>query len=187
MSVVSRRVLFFMVLNWLFFGSIVVGALLGQSGYVRVFEWPIGEEKFQLETGNIVVLIVTIFLFNLFLSGFLVVTLTGLLFFVLPVVFLCVRGFLWGILLGGLSSSRFLLSLPTLFLEGEGYVLAALAGVVLGLSWLLPKWLRKNEELSRSESVKKAVKECLRIYVLAAIILFVAAIVETATIVNVLF
>jgi len=124
-----------MVLNWLFFGFIVIGAFLRQSGYVSVFRWPVGEEVFQLQTGNMVVTVVSIFLFNLFLSGFLVVTLTGLLFFVLPVVFLCVRGFLWGLLLSGLSSSQFLSALPTVILEGEGYVLAALVGVVLGLSW----------------------------------------------------
>lgn len=185
-SILSRRGLLFMVLNWLFFSSIVVGSFLGQFFRVGVF-WPVSEDVFRVEVGNMAIMILNIFLFNLVLSGFVLITLSGLLFFVLPVVFLCLRGFLWGLILGGLSTSGFLLALPTLILEGEGYVLAALAGVGLGLSWLNPEWLWKGEELSRSESVKRALEDCARIYVLVAVVLFVAAVVETATIANLLF
>jgi hypothetical protein len=186
-AVVSKRVLFFVVLNWLFFGVIVVGSLLERFGGVGRFWWPVGEEVFRFGVSNAALMIVSIFLFNLVLSGFVLITLSGLLFFALPVFFLCVRGLLWGIMLSGLSSSGFLLALPTLILEGEGYVLAALAGVGLGLSWLYPKWLYKGEELSRSESVKRALEDCARIYVLVVIVLFVAAVVEIATIARMLF
>lgn len=176
-----------MVLNWLFFSFIVVGSFSGQFVGVWRFSWPISEEVSGVEVDNTALMIVSIFLFNLVLSGFVLVTLSGLLFFILPFVFLCFRGFLWGLMLGGLSFSGFLLALPTLILEGEGYILAALAGVDLGLSWLNPRWLWKNEELSRSESVKRALKECARIYVLVAIVLFVAAVVEAFTIVQMLY
>ena len=82
-----------------------------------------------------------------------------------------------------LFCSGFLAALPTLALEGEGYVLAALAGVNLGLAWLKPKWAYRGEDLSRSEAVNKALKECARIYVFVAVFLFVAAVVETITLI----
>jgi len=89
---------------------------------------------------------------------------------------------LWGVLLNGLLTSQFLAAFPTLILEGEGYVLAALAGVNLGLSLLKPEWAYKGEGLSRLEAVKRALKDCAYTYVLVAIFLFVAAVVETVTI-----
>jgi len=73
--------------------------------------------------------------------------------------------------------------MPTLILEGEGYVLGALAGVVLGLAWLKPRLVYPDETLSRSETVRLAFKECGRIYVLAVLVLFAAAVVETVTLV----
>lgn len=181
MSVVSRRVLLLVVLNWLFFGVMVVGGL-GQGRYVGVYEWPLGEEIFHEEMGNVPFMFVSIFLFNLILSGFVWVTLSGLGFFVLPVVFLLVRAALWGVLLNGLPAPWFFVAFPTLILEGEGYVLAGVAGVDLGLSWLKPEWVYGREELSRLESVKRALKDCARIYVLVVVLLFVAAVLETATI-----
>lgn len=184
LNVISQRILFLMVLNWLFFGGMFVGALLGQYGLVNSFEWwLVGDEVFQ---GGLEVspwLVLGIFFSNLVLSGFVLVTLSGLAFFVLPLVFLSVRGFLWGVLLNGLSTPMFLAAFPTLILEGEGYVLAALAGVNLGVSWFKPKWAYRGEGLSRRESVKMALKDCLHIYVLVAIFLFVAAVVESLTII----
>jgi len=183
-SVVWRRVWFLIVLNWLFFGFIVVGGLLVQAGVVEVYAWPFGE-VFPVEAADPLFLVGFIFVFNLVLSGFVLVTLTGFAFFGLSLFFLCLRAFLWGTLLSGLSTPLFLVALPTLILEGEGYVLAALAGVVLGISWLKPNWVFReaDEDLSRSEAVKRTLKECARIYVLAALILLIAAVVETATVV----
>jgi hypothetical protein len=169
-------------LNWLFFGFIVVGSLLGEVGVVPVFTWPFGE-VFPVKVSNALLMVGVIFVFNLVLSGFLLVTLTGLAFFGLPLFFLCFRAFLWGALLNGLSTPMFLASLPTLILEGEGYVLAAFAGVNLGLSWFKPKWAYGGEELSRLGAFKKAFRDCALIYVLVATFLFVAAVVETMTLV----
>ncbi|MGQ9459968.1 MAG: stage II sporulation protein M [Candidatus Bathyarchaeaceae archaeon] len=142
-----------------------MGALVGQYEFVVSFEWlSVRDEVFQ---GGVEVspwLVLDIFFFNLVLSGFVLVTLSGLAFFVLPLVFLFVRAFLWGVLLNGLSTSMFLAAFPTLILEGEGYVLAALAGINLGMSWFKPKRVYGEEELSRIESVKMALKDCLRIY-----------------------
>ena len=124
-----------------------------------------------------------IFVFNLVLSGFAFVTLTGLVFFVLSPVLLCVRGLLWGVLFAVSPSSRFLVMLPTIILEGEGYVFAGLAGVILGLSWLKPAWAYGGESLSRSQALKKALKDCVYIYVLVVSLLLAAALVETLVLV----
>lgn len=178
LSVVWRRVGVLVVLNWLFFGFIVFGGLLGQFGVVKIYYWPFGE-IFPVEVGNAFLTVGFIFISNLILSSFVLVTLTGLAFFGLPLFFIFFRAFLWGMLLNELSTPLFLAALLVVILEGEGYVLAALAGVDLGLSWLKPSWAYRREDLSRLEAFKRALKDCARIYVLVAAVLLVAAVVET--------
>lgn len=180
-SLIPRRISLFVALNWLFFGVMFAGNLLSYGGYGGFYEWPMGEDFVDMETRGLPLMVTDIFLFNLVVSGFVLVTLSGLLFFALPFVFLLFRAFLWGVLLGGLPTSLFLAAFPTLILEGEGYVLASLAGINLGLSWLRPEWAYEGEELSRLESVKKALRDCVRVYVLVAVLLFVAAVVEALT------
>jgi len=182
-AVVSKRALLFVVLNWLFFGSLLVGAFVAESGAVRAFRWSVGAEVFSLKSSNVVLLVVSIFFFNLVVSGFVLVTLTGLALFVLPFGFLSVRAFLWGRLLEGLSTPLFLAALPTLILEGEGYVMASLAGIILGLSWLKPRWMYKGEELSRSRAVKMAFQDSARIYVWVGVLLLMGTIVEAMTLI----
>jgi hypothetical protein len=169
------------VLNWLFFGGVVVGALIGQLGFADLRLLPIREEPFLEGIAVSPWLVLEIFFFNLVLSGFVLLTLTGLAFFALSPIFLLIRALLWGTLHNALSTPALLAAFPTLILEGEGYVFAALAGVILGLAWLKPRLIYPEEELSRSQAVKQAFKESTRICVLAALILFVAAVVETAT------
>lgn len=181
-SLVWRKGWVLVILNWLFFCFMVVGGLLGQAGVVQLYTWPFGE-IFHIEVGNALLMVGVIFLFNLVLSGFVLVTLTGLGFFGLSLFFLCFRAFLWGALLNGLSTPMFLAVLPTLILEGEGYVLAALAGVNLGLSWLKPKWAYRGEDLFRLEAVKRTLKDCARIYVFVAAFLLFGAVVETITLI----
>lgn len=184
-SVVSRRGLFLMVLNWLFFGVVFVAALLAEAGYVELCEWPVGEHALRRETESFPFMVMDIFFFNLVVSGFILVTLSGLAFFALPIAVLMIRASLWGVLLNRSPTSQFLAAFPTLILEGEGYVLAALAGVNLGLSWLKPEWAYKGEGLSRLEAVKMALRDCIRIYILVAVFLFVSAVVEAVTFVSI--
>jgi len=183
-SVVSRWGWVLVGLNWLFFGLIVVGSLLVEAGVFGVSVWPFGEVA-PVEISNPVLLFGFIFVFNLALSGFALMTLTGVLFFGLSIFFLGFRGFLWGTLAAGLSTPMFLAALPTLILEGEAYVLAALAGVNLGLSWFQPKWVYKEEKdgLSRSEALRRALRESAYVYVFVVALLFAAAILETMTLV----
>ncbi len=173
----------FVVLNVVFFDSIFLAVLLSQFLCVPSF--------YSVESLGILVwlrgldwpwMILAIFLFNLVLSGFVVLTLPGLVFFPLSAVVLVMRGVLWGLMLNQPSSVPFLLLLPTFVLEGEGYVLASMAGTVLGLSWLKPNVIYKDEHLSRLDALKTALREALRLLFLGAILLFLAAVAETLTI-----
>ncbi len=113
-SVFSRLGWVLVGLNWLFFGLIVVASLLVEAGVVGVFTWPFGEAA-PLEVTDPLLLFVVIFVFNLALSGFVLMTLTGLLFLGLPLFFLGLRGFLWGTLAAGLSTPMFTSIFPCLF------------------------------------------------------------------------
>lgn len=183
-GILLKRGAVFAVMNILCFCSIFVAVLWAQ------FQFPPPYAGVPVELPEFLVgvdwplMIVGIFLFNLVLSSFVFVTLLGLVFFPLSAVVLLYRGFMWGLLLSQLSTSQFLVVLPTLVLEGEGYVIASVAGITLGLSWLKPDWVFEGEGLSRLQSFKKALVECLRIHVFVIAILFVAAVVETFTILS---
>jgi len=183
LETVSNRRVVFVVMNALYFCFIFVVAFLSyyfyflppyEGGPVDVPDFLVGVDWS--------VMVVGIFLFNLTLSGFLFVTLPGLVFFPLSAAVLLFRGFLWGVLLSQLPTAYFLAALPTVVLEGEGYVLASVAGITLGLSWIKPNWVYGGEGLSRFGALKKALRECGRSYVIVAIVLFVAAVVEIITI-----
>jgi hypothetical protein len=182
-NVLSKRIKVFVVLNMLFLDSIFMGVLLSQflrvpslsiGGSVGVLTWILSLDWPWM--------VLAVFLFNLVLSGLVVLVLPGLAFFPLSAMFLAVRGALWGIMFNQPSTVPFVLLLPTLVLEGEGYVLVSMSGTVLGLSWLKPNWVYRGEQLSRLDALKTSVKEALRLLFLSAILLFSAAVVETITI-----
>jgi hypothetical protein len=178
-AIISEQRVLFVLLNWLFFGTMLLTPFFAPSQYVEP------NEKFFNDLSardNMLLAMLNIFFFNLLVSAFALVTLTGFLFFGIPVVFLLIRAWLWGALLNCISTTHLLIALPTLVLEGEGYVLATLAGVSVGLSWLKPQWVFK-EKLSRLDAFKRALREFGYIYVLVVIFLFAAAIVETMTLV----
>ncbi len=184
-SVVSRRGWWLVALNWMFFGFVLVGSLLGGLvSFPQSYLLPASEVS-PFSQASPPLLFGFIFVFNLVFSGFVFVTLTGLVFFPLSPILLSFRGFLWGILFAGSSTSRFLAILPTLILEGEGYVFAALGGLILGVSWLKPQWAYGGESFSRSQALKKAWTDCLYVYILVAMLLLIAAVVETITIVHI--
>lgn len=69
-----------------------------------------------------------------------------------------------------------------LIFEGEGYVMASVAGINLGLSWLKPRWIYGEGSLSKLEALKKAFKECAHLYIFVAILLLTAALIEAVII-----
>ncbi|MDH5449748.1 MAG: stage II sporulation protein M [Candidatus Bathyarchaeota archaeon] len=182
LGILLKRSAVHAVMSIVYFGSIFVAVLWAQiqvpppyvgvpvelPGFLSGLDWPL--------------VVIGIFFFNLVWSSFIIVTLPGLVFFPLSAGVLVYRGFLWGLLLSQLPTSLFLVVLPTAVLEGEGYVLASVTGTILGMSWLKPDWVFKGEEMSRLKSFKKVTNECLRLYVLVIVLLFVAAVVETFTI-----
>jgi hypothetical protein len=181
-AVLWARSGFFVVFNVLFFGAVFVSALTASLMFVPApVEEGDGVFPSLLFGDNWVLTFLSIFAINFFLSAFLVVTLPGLVFFGLSLVLLLYRAVVWGLLLAFASSYQFLVALPTVILEGEAYVIAGVAGFVLGLSWLKPKWAFKGEGLSRKDALVRGFRECFRLYVLVGFVLFVAAIAETVT------
>jgi len=170
-------------MNLLFFGCVFISVFLAQFVFTPPLYsgWSPDVPEILLRSGWFV-MFVGIFVFNLAVSAFVVVTLPGVVFFPLSVGFLLFRGVLWGLLLYGLPTWLFLVVLPTLVLEGEAYVFAATAGAVVGVSWVKPDLSYRGEGLSRVEAFKRALRECLRLYVLVAVLLFVGAVLETVTI-----
>jgi len=181
--VISSRWKVFALLNLLFFSCVFIAVLLASFLFPPVLfsgRRPAVPEVFL---ANWLTMILGIFVFNLVVSAFVVVTLPGFVFFPLSAVFLAYRAVLWGLLIYGLPTWLFLAALPTLFLEGEAYVFAAAAGTIAGVSWLKPDRIYRGEALGRVEAFKKALKEGLKIYVFVIVLLFVAAVVETATLI----
>lgn len=175
---VSSRWKLLSVLNVIFFGvafgvSLFAG-LLFPSPYLpnqHVYILP------SFLYGNLPLMILFIFCFNLVISAFSVITLPGFLFFPLSSALLVVRAVLWGLLLYPLTTWLVLAALPTLMLEGEAYVFAAGVGTLVGYSWL---W--KSRDLSRGKVFIEGMKKYMMAYVLVILLLLGAAIVESATI-----
>jgi hypothetical protein len=180
-SVVSRRHALLVVLNAVYFGSILVATILVEARILPYYELSVVEGGFPEQVGDLPLMFLFIFLFSLFVSGLLLTTLTGLVFFILPVVILVLRATLWGAILNQLPTPQFLASLPTLVLEGEGYVVACVAGMGLGLAWLKPSWMYEGEVFSRVEAFKAALREALCLYVWVGMFLLVSALVEAMT------
>ena len=178
--VLSRRVKLLALLNLAFFGCVLAGAMVFDLLYPSPPLTDSSPPFPQQATGNVVYVVLFIFLFNLAVSGFAVVTLTGFAFFPLSTAFLVYRALLWGLLLHGQPSWLFLAALPTLVLEGEAYVLAAVAGTVVGVSWVKPTWLH-GEVSGRMKALRQCLKECLCMYLIVAVLLLVAATLEAVT------
>lgn len=184
LNALSKRSLTLAALNTLYFGTIFISVLLTQLLFPAPLEQPLEFPGFFITNWGLPLMALSIFTFNLIVSSFLLTTLPGLAFFALPIAVMVWRAAIWGALLNGLPTPLFLTALPTLVLEGEGYVLASLAGIILGLSWLKPSWTYKNKDLSRLDALKNALKDCLHLYVSVAVLLTVAAIVEAFTILS---
>ncbi|MEM2118127.1 MAG: stage II sporulation protein M [Candidatus Bathyarchaeia archaeon] len=182
---ISTRRELFVLFNCLFFGCVFVAALFAQFVFSPslFLGWSPRVPEVFVWSGTF--LFFGIFLFNLVVAAFVFVTLPGFVFFPLSVVALLFRAVLWGLLVYDAPSWVFLAALPVIIFEGEAYVVAALAGTVVGVSWFKLKWVCADEELSRVEAFKKGFAKCLRLYVVVGLLLFVAAIVETVMLLNV--
>jgi len=179
----SRRSLLLAIVNLSYFWSVLIGAFVAQIHSLTLYELPLAQNVFAGFSENPFLLMAVIFLFNLAVSGFSVTTFPGLGFFVLSFLVVLWRALLWGVLLAQLPTPQFLWVIPTLVLEGEAYVIAAVAGIILGLSWVKPDWAFRGQNLSRKQAFTNAIIECGRFYVWVVVLLLLGAAVETVTVV----
>jgi len=183
LSLLSSRVKLVVFMNLFFFGGVFVTALmLGFLLPPQLYEGPPAQFSATV-SGSLILTVLSIFVFNLIVGSFIVVALPGFVLFPLSAALLVFRAFIWGALIYQLPNWVFLIALPTLIFEGEGYVFAAVAGTLVGISWVKPEWVYPGEGVSRNVSLRKAFRECAWFYVLVAAMLFVAAVVETATLI----
>ncbi len=175
-----RRMKAFACLSLLFWLVVLVSALARSFFSVPPFYEEVGfRASFLVFGDNWIFVVLGIFFFNLVLSAFVVVTLPGLVLFPLSVFFLLFRAAVWGELLAFASAMRFVVALPVLMLEGGAYVLAALAGSLLGLGWLMPEHqVYAGAGFSRRYAVGKAFREALNLYLLVTLLLLAAAVAE---------
>jgi hypothetical protein len=179
----SRRVKLLAMFNVAFFVSLFFTVLVAEA---FIPSTPFVDQSYPYAESYVgrdyYALFVVIFAANLFLSAFVVVTLSGALFFPLSFIFLMYRAASWGLLVYQMPSWLFLISLPVLVFEGEAYVIAAVAGTLLGISWVRPRVLH-HDELTRKGSLKMILKECFALYWIVTGLLLAAATIETAIII----
>lgn len=181
LAVFSSRIKLLTLLNLAFFSCVLVSTMVLDLSLPPEYYWGPMFPQLQEAYGEGLALVVNIFLLNLVLSSFIIITLPGFAFFPLSGFLLLYRASLWGTMLHYQPNSVLLCALPTLIVEGEAYVLAALAGTIVGVSWVKTKWVYAEEAVTRSAAIRKSVKECLVIYLVVVLLLFIGAIVETAT------
>ena len=176
----------------IYYSLVIVGIVIGLL-YPPVSAGSVGTISSQFSTalpgliqaicaGDVIKVALIIFTFNSILGSFLVITLLntvglGTLIFIY-------RPIMWGLVYSPTSPQAAILLIaviPTLILEGTAYVIAFAASLDLILAIVKPKSL--GEE-SRFKAWKKAWAYNLKSYVLVLITLFVAAVVETITLVT---
>lgn len=134
---------------------------------------------------NPLLAIVYTFLVNFLYGTMVTIALPGTLFFVLAPAQAFLRACWWGAYFAPITSvlaSVLTWSLPTMILEGLGYILAVVPSTYLGLSWLSPKTVFREEGLTRKEAFKRELVNSARAYAWVALVLLIAAVVEVTTV-----
>lgn len=134
-------------------------------------------------SGSVIRAAVTTFIINLLMGTLLVLTLPSLLFPPLGAVMAAYRAGLWGLMLSPVEPSLRLAMIPhslTLLLEGQGYILAAFAGLVAFKGLIKPE---RYNETKRLLGYKEGWKEAAPLYALVVSVLAVAAIYEAASVI----
>ena len=116
------------------------------------------------------------FVFNLVFGAFVSTTLLGLVFF-LPYVMAVWRGFIVGVLFYGMDPSplKNVVFYGTFFLEFGAYSLSSVVGTDIGLSII---WPGRKGTGSRIDAFRASMRDGKKLYVLVAMVLFVAAVWE---------
>ncbi|MEN6552714.1 MAG: stage II sporulation protein M [Methanobacterium sp.] len=176
----------------IYYGLVIIGMVIGLL-YPPISTGTGGNISSQFSTvfpgllqaigaGDVIKVILTIFVFNSILGSFLAITLLNLIG-IGTLVFIY-RPIMWGLVYAPTSPHAAMLLIaviPTLILEGVAYIIAFAASLDFVLAIVKPKSL--GEE-SRFKAWKKAWTYNLKSYVLVLIMLFVAAVVESVTIIS---
>ncbi|OGQ52801.1 MAG: hypothetical protein A3J24_08385 [Deltaproteobacteria bacterium RIFCSPLOWO2_02_FULL_53_8] len=126
--------------------------------------------------GNIPLQIAYTFAFNLVFGAFLTTTVSGIVFFI-PYMIAVWRGFVIGLLTFGLIDSPSMAAAfyGTFILEFCAYSMSSAIGTDIGLTLL---WPMRKKQASRKEALREAIRDGADIYLLVAVILFIAAVWE---------
>ena len=133
-----------------------------------------------IDAGQAITIILMIFVINSIFGTFLLITLPNII--CLGTLTFIFRPLLWGIIYAPINPQETILlvsAIPTMIIEGLAYIIAFVASIDLFLAILNPV---KLDEDSRFKALKKAALYNLKSYVLVLMVLFIAAIVETVTI-----
>lgn len=176
----------------IYYGLVIIGMIIGildpsvstGTGHVIINQFQSGlPGLFQaIGAGDIIKIILIIFGINSVMGSFFYITVLNTIG--LGTVIFIFRPLLWGLLYSPTSPQAAMLlvfTIPTLILEGIAYVIAFTASLDLILAIIKPKSLGED---SRLKAWKKAWIYNLKAYVLVLIVLFVAAVVETLTILS---
>jgi hypothetical protein len=132
--------------------------------------------------GQIILAIAWTFVINLAVASFISITLPSLIVPFSGLLVGLVRAVAWGLLfsppsvaVGGREAAMGLLIAILLVLEGQGYVLAMLAAWVQGQAFLSPQSVGAAD---RGQGYLVGIKHALRLYLLVALVLAVAAVYE---------
>ena len=132
--------------------------------------------------GHLLLAVVLTFAANLVGGSFAYITLPSLIVPFGGLVLGAFRALLWGLMFSptAVMGAGFFLLLPTIILEGQGYVLAMLAAYVQGMAFVRPKSIGAK---THGRGYWEGLKRSARIYVLVAIVLLVAAVVEAVSVI----
>ena len=148
------------------------GTLLGFAGEAYI-------------SGSIPRAAVVTFIINLFAGTLLFLTLPSLVFPPLAILLGAYRAALWGIMFSpsmtDLWGTMMILHSVTIFLEGQGYILAVFAGLVAFKGFLKPELYNKTGRLA---GYGQGWLEAWPVYIWVVIILAVAAVYEAITVIG---
>jgi hypothetical protein len=195
----SRRA--YVVLNLVYYGLVACGMVFTalDRSVQRELQVAVGNALTQgplagvagaYTAGQILLAIAWTFVINLAVASFVSITLPSLIVPFSGLLVGLVRAVAWGLLfspptlaVGAREAAMGLLVGILLVLEGQGYVLAMLAAWVQGRAFMSPQSVGAPD---RGQAYLVGIKRALRLYVLVALVLAVAAIYEAVTAILVL-
>ena len=179
----------YIVLNLVYYGLVICGMvyvafnpslqqLLLEAIGSAFTEGPLSTVAGAYTGGQVMLAIVLTFVVNLTIASFLWITLPSLVVPFSGLVTGACRAILWGVLFSPSSPEMSTVMIPhsiTLILEGQAYILAMLAAYIQGRAFL---WPATVDATTHGEGYRAGVKRSLRLYLLVAIVLAVAAVYE---------